>query len=137
MAKAKKRATHVLIVDDDPALRELLRLLLKGEGYAVAEAADGQRALDALRGAKTHMVVLLDLRMPRLGGDAVLETVEAEDHELSEHAYVLVTANSSGITPTFAALLRRLAVPVVAKPFEVKKLLRTVEQAAGRLPEAS
>lgn len=137
MAKDKKRAAHILIVDDDQALRELLRLLLRREGYAVAEADDGERALEILRGATARMVVLLDLRMPRLGGDAVLETVEAEDHALSEHAYVLVTANSLGITPRFAALLQRLAVPVVAKPFEVKKLLRTVEQAAARLPAAS
>lgn len=137
MAKGKQRTVRVLIVDDDPALREMLRLLLKTEGYAVAEAPDGQRALDMLRHAKSHMVVLLDLRMPRLGGDAVLQAVVAEDHELSEHVYVLVTANAPSITAPVAALLQQLAVPVISKPFEIKKLLRAVEQAAARLPEAS
>ena len=57
--------------------------------------------------------------------------VVAEDQALSERDAVLVTANAPGTTPPFAAMPQQLAVPVVANPFEMKTLLRTVEQAVA------
>lgn len=131
------KAAHVLIVDDDPTLRTLLLLILGEEGYTVAEAADGLAALEILRTAPQRMVVLLDLRMPKMGGDGVLMAVEVENQGLAEHVYVLVTANSSMIEPPLHALLQRLAVPIIAKPFEADKLLTAVREAVLRLPRAS
>lgn len=57
----------VLVVDDDPRSRELLRLLLGAEGYRVATAADGLAALEALRAAPPR-VVLMDMIMPGMDG---------------------------------------------------------------------
>ena len=51
---------QVLIVDDDQALRELLREILEEEGYQVREAADGDTALDLLQHSAERWVVLLD-----------------------------------------------------------------------------
>lgn len=132
-----KNAVHVLIVDDDPTLRTLLLLILGEEGYMVAEAPDGLHALEILRAAPQGMVVLLDLRMPKLGGDGVLLAVETEDRGLSGHVYLLVTANSAMIDPTLHARLQRLAVPIIPKPFEADMLLAAVREAALRLPRAS
>jgi CheY-like chemotaxis protein len=123
----------VLVVDDDAAIRETLRLVLEDAGYTVEEAGDGLAALHLLRAARKPMVVLLDLMMPGLDGAGLLGTV-AGDHRLAERfAYVLVTANNKTLPLAFANLLRNLDVQVVTKPFDVDQLLSIVDQAAKRL----
>src|SRR5262249_60832990 len=57
----------ILVVDDDPSIRELLRQDLEAEGYAVREARDGAEALAAMRAARPGLV-LLDIMMPGLNG---------------------------------------------------------------------
>jgi two-component system response regulator MprA len=58
----------VLIVEDDPALRELYADVLRDEGWLVQEAGDGLEALDLLAVGTPPCVVVLDLRMPRMDG---------------------------------------------------------------------
>lgn len=69
-------APRILVADDDAQMRKLVRLILKREGFAVEEAADG---LDALEVMDTHPVdlLILDLDMPRLDGLGVLEELRA------------------------------------------------------------
>jgi DNA-binding NtrC family response regulator len=136
ISMGRKQLADVLIVDDDVSLRQLLRMMLQEDGYAVQEAGDGQKALEILRAAPVRMVVLLDLWMPRLGGDGVLQAVEASNDHLAQHAYILVTANTFAITPTIAGRLERLSVPVIAKPFDADDLMFAVRQAADRLVQA-
>jgi CheY-like chemotaxis protein len=57
-----------LVVDDDRLTRELLSLLLQGEGYEVRKAADGQEALDQLQRGPVPDCIVLDLWMPRMNG---------------------------------------------------------------------
>jgi DNA-binding response OmpR family regulator len=57
----------ILIVDDDPHLRELARVFLRHEGFTVSEAADGVEALAALERLKVEMVIL-DIMMPKMDG---------------------------------------------------------------------
>jgi len=59
---------HILVVDDDEALRELLKLLLTAEGYRVGGAANGREALGYLRQTKPPSLILLDLSMPVMNG---------------------------------------------------------------------
>ena len=59
---------RILVVDDDASVREALRELLSGEGYAVVTADDGQDALDRLGTMEPPCLILLDLRMPRVDG---------------------------------------------------------------------
>jgi DNA-binding NtrC family response regulator len=71
---AREAGCRVLVADDHPALRGAIRDALESEGYAVDEAADGRRALDALR-ADAHRVAVTDVRMPGLNGLELLEQV--------------------------------------------------------------
>jgi CheY-like chemotaxis protein len=127
-------AHHVLVVDDDPDIRWVLRTLLTEAGYTVAEAPDGAAALDHLRTCSHCMVVLLDLQMPGVSGAHVIEAVAMDADLASRHAYLLLTANARTLPLAFVNLLTKLAVPVLAKPFEAVELLVRVAEAAARLP---
>jgi DNA-binding response OmpR family regulator len=70
-------AGNVLVVDDEPVVRDVLSRYLTREGYAVMEAADGEEALASIRTAPPHVVVL-DLMLPRLSGLDVLKLVRLE-----------------------------------------------------------
>jgi len=58
----------VLVVDDNPEIRSSFKELLEGEGYRVAEVADGREALDYLRSQERPKLILLDLMMPVMDG---------------------------------------------------------------------
>ena len=57
----------ILVVDDDPNIRELIRLILKKEGFDVLDAEDGKDALEKLENSKTDLIVL-DIMMPNMDG---------------------------------------------------------------------
>ncbi|MGA8270064.1 MAG: response regulator [Candidatus Sulfotelmatobacter sp.] len=64
----------VLIAEDNPVNRELLRELLEGRGYGVDEACDGVEALEMLKRARPD-ILLLDLGMPKLDGYSVVQKI--------------------------------------------------------------
>ena len=128
---------HVLVVDDDRAIRETLRMALEDEGYAVLEAADGLVALELLRSHVVPMVVLLDLRMPRLDGVEVLREVAGSAELSGRNAYALVTANGHTLDTSADRVLTHLGAPVIAKPFDLDDLLEMVERMARRLARRS
>ena len=70
-------AISVLIVEDDPNIRELLQMYLEKDGYAVTLATDGGQGLDKFRSIKPDLV-LLDVMMPVMDGWAVCKAIRAE-----------------------------------------------------------
>jgi CheY-like chemotaxis protein len=125
---------HVLVVDDDKATRDMLRLLLEDAGHTVLEAIDGEGALAALRAANQGLVVLLDYRMPRMSGLDVLRVVARDAALARRHAYMLVTVSPRLCQEHLKALAGLLQVPLVAKPFKMDVLLEAIDQAAATLP---
>ena len=69
----------ILIADDEPEIRDLLRLYLENEQYEVMEAEDGQQALDLLRSRKPDLCVL-DIMMPKMDGYHVLQELRKESN---------------------------------------------------------
>lgn len=128
---------HVLVVDDEPGQREMLRLLLEDAGHDVREAATGEAALQLLRTAPDRMVVLLDQKMPGLGGDEVLAIVAADPTLATRHAYILLTASPQKLLNRPPLMLGTLTVPLVEKPFDVDMLLAVVAEAATRITASS
>jgi len=67
--------THVLVVEDEDDLRTALVELLSIWGYRVSTATDGREALDRVRAGRDPLVMLLDLQMPVMTGDELLDEV--------------------------------------------------------------
>jgi len=80
---------HVLIIDDDPATRDLLARFLARDGFQVVTAPDGRSGLDQARTLRPR-VILLDVTMPRMDGWSVLRTLRA-DPELGDTPIIMVT----------------------------------------------
>ena len=123
----------VLIVDDDEAIRESLRLVLEDAGYPTREAEDGESALVCLREAGPGKVVLLDLIMPGMDGEELLRMIPGDADLSRRHAYILMTAAHQRLTPRMTSMLKRVFAPVLEKPFDLDALLDLVAQAASRI----
>ena len=82
----------ILIADDEPEIRNLLRLYLENENYHVIEAEDGQRALDLLR-AEQPALCILDIMMPKIDGYHVLQQIRKE----SNIPVIILSAKDAGI----------------------------------------
>jgi CheY-like chemotaxis protein len=116
-------ATHtVLVVDDEPAIRQLLNDLLSAEGHAVLSATDGRNALDQLHSGARPCLILLDLMMPLLDGWQTAEQLR-RDPELRTIPFAVIAAN-----PRYEADAYRMgAAAWLGKPLEISALLETVE----------
>ena len=115
----------VLVVDDDADVRASVTDALLHEGYEVAEAEDGERALDEII-RRPPDVILLDLRMPRWSGRDFLDALR---HALPAPArpYPIVVVTASADT---ARTARELGIHhLVHKPFALKDLLGKIQQA--------
>lgn len=82
----------LLIIDDEPHIRQMMRLTLEAAGYQVDEAADGQAGLDRFGDGTTYDAVLLDQRMPGLDG---LDTLQRIKKRAPTACVVMVTAYAS------------------------------------------
>jgi DNA-binding response OmpR family regulator len=71
-------AFHILVVDDDPDVRDVLTRFLRRRGYVVENAADGEEALAAVRAHDPDLMVL-DVYLPKLSGLEVLHAIQGED----------------------------------------------------------
>ncbi len=130
---AKRIPPAVLVVDDDLAIRETLRLALEDSQYSVLEATDGQEALDLLRASETSLVVLLDQFMPVLDGLSVLADVITDSRLRDLHGYLIMTASPQSLPPTLNTLDERLLLQTLAKPFDIDDLLNAVRAMSDRV----
>ncbi|MEB3264912.1 MAG: response regulator [Synechococcus sp.] len=89
-AARPRRSGHLLVVDDQPLNRELLRDRLQREGYSVAMAEDGLQALEKVRRSSFDLI-LLDVMMPGLDGYSVLQRLKQEE-ELRDIPVIMISA---------------------------------------------
>lgn len=124
----------VLIVDDDAAIRQSLEVALHDAGYALVEVGDGEDALDVLRATPYHAVVLLDLWMPGMNGQSVLDTIENDPVLANRHAWIVMSADHGAIRRIPAKQRADLKLTLIEKPFDMDELLAKVAAQADRLP---
>jgi two-component system response regulator MtrA len=106
---------RVLVVDDDPALAEMLTIVLRGDGFDTAVVRDGARAIDAFR--ETHPdLILLDLMLPGVSGLDVCKQIRIE----SGVPIIMLTAKTDTVDVVLG--LESGADDYVMKPFKPKEL---------------
>ena len=121
-----KRQT-ILLVDDDPSVREVLGRVLAAEGYVVLAAANGEEALEVAVSNKIHLV-LLDLNMPGQGGWETCVKLTAHD---PLRPVIIVTAQPNQLFMSAGAG----ASALLEKPFDYLQMLRIVRTVLSESPQ--
>lgn len=120
---AQRPPCHVLVVEDDDAVREVLTDLLDASGYAVNRAANGREALDQLRSGLLPCLILLDLMMP------VMDGFEFREQQLSNPRWAAIpVVVLTALIDAARAAATLGAVTVIAKPFNIGELLAIAQQ---------
>ncbi len=122
-------AGRILVVDDDPQIRRVMRMTLVAQGYEVADAHSGDDALAALRRDRFDLV-LLDINMPGTGGLETCRLIRAT----SSVAIIMLTVRDTEADKVEA--LDAGADDYVTKPFRAQELLARIRAALRRVPEA-
>jgi two-component system, OmpR family, KDP operon response regulator KdpE len=120
---------RLLVVDDEPQIRRVMRATLTAQGYFIDDARTGEEALDKLREEK-YDLVLLDMNMPGMGGMATCRAIR----EGMDIAIIVLTVRNTEKDKVEA--LDAGADDYVIKPFSMPELLARIRAALRRLPQA-
>jgi CheY-like chemotaxis protein len=122
------KTTDILVIEDDPIMREALSDWLRAAGYSVRTAADGSAGLADVKLAVPALVVT-DIHMPGASGDAIILQLKRD------HPQIAVIAISgmfnSGLGLDAGAALALGAARALAKPFKRTEFLRAVTELLG------
>jgi DNA-binding response OmpR family regulator len=121
----------ILVVDDDDAIRALLRTVLRRRGFQVDTARNGVDALEQI-GARRYALVVLDLMMPRLSGYEVVAQLAGQSVMTRPRVLVLTAAGFEPLKITVPDLV----VGTMQKPFDIDLLLDTVTGCLEAIPAA-
>lgn len=113
--------TKILVVDDDPHIRELLKLFLHGEGFDIFEASDGLQALAMLESIKADLVIL-DIMMPNMDGWQLCRELREHDSDLP-----LLMLTAKGETMQKVKGFELGTDDYMVKPFEPQELVVRVK----------
>ncbi len=123
--RASIKPHKVLVVDDDPAIRNMMVDILDFEGYAIQIARNGREALEKLRGDESYLV-FLDLMMPIVDGREVCRQLNADPQLRNRHIIVLMSAMDN--LDQTVSLNVDVTMP---KPFVVDDVIRTLQPYMG------
>ncbi len=114
----------MLVVDDEPNMRKVLKAMLVQDGYEVQDARDGEAALSVLE--ENHIdIIITDLKMPRMDGMELLRRV------MEKFTVPVIMITAHGTVDTAVEALKIGAFDYITKPFDRKELLQIVGKAAA------
>ncbi|MGB2930241.1 MAG: response regulator, partial [Desulfobacterales bacterium] len=118
-----KNMPHILVVDDELSMRELLEVLLSKEGYKVSFAENGHNAVSMIK--KTYFDLLLcDIRLGDITGLDVLKAAKAQNPDA-----VVIMISAYATTETAVEAMNQGAYDFVPKPFDNEELKQTIKNA--------
>ncbi len=133
---AERRGTAtalILLVDDEPEVRELGEAVLQSHGFTVLTAADGEEAVAVARRDRHRIgLVLMDLTMPGIGGDGALEVFRSELPQIP-----VIVCSGFGEEAARKRLGDKAVAGFLRKPYSVRQLLEAVDRALGDEPDGS
>jgi two-component system response regulator GlrR len=121
---AGRELTHVLLVDDEPAICKALSTAIARAGFRVSTATSGQDAIAIVRAERVDVLVT-DLRIPDMRGDAMFELAAATQ----PHLRTRTLFTTGDITERAQELIEACNCPFLRKPFDLKELLDWVRNA--------
>ncbi len=121
-------AGKILVIDDDPQIRRVMRSTLTAHGYQVNDARSGEEGLEELRDG-SYDLVLLDMNMPGMGGMEACRLIRSS----SDIAIIMLTVNNTDRQKVDA--LDAGADDYVTKPFSTPELLARIRASLRRLPQ--
>jgi two-component system, chemotaxis family, chemotaxis protein CheY len=120
-------ARHIMTVDDSKTTRDMATFTLRGAGFQVSEAEDGQKALQVLK-TLTVDLVITDLNMPKLDGVGLIRALRADPKHRSVPILMLTTESD----PAKKAAGRGAgATGWLVKPFNPEKLVELIHRVCG------
>jgi CheY-like chemotaxis protein len=111
----------VLVVDDDPIIRDMMVDMLEFEGYSLRVARNGSEALKTLRGDEDYLV-FLDVMMPGMSGKEVIEQLQADPATRQRHKIFLMSALDK-----LEEVTSYKVEGIITKPFVVDDVLRVLD----------
>jgi len=129
-----KLVKHILCIEDEPEMIDLIRLILGRRGFKVSGAAGGKAGLQAVRDELPDLV-LLDLMMPDMDGWEVYQQMKAEE-QTRLIPVIVVTARAQSIDKVLGIHIAKVD-DYIAKPFSPQELLTSVEKVLGQTKPAS
>ncbi len=120
-------AKSILTVDDSGSIRQMVSFTLKGAGYEVVEAVDGQEGLDKARQRSVDLV-LTDQNMPRMDGLTLIKTLRSLPSYRTTPILMLTTESGDAMKMQGRAAG---ATGWLVKPFDPQKLLEVVKKCLG------
>lgn len=114
---------HILIVDDEASMREMLEIMFSAENYIVDVAIDGAQALEKLQ-YQAYDLILTDMRMPEVDGLKLLDQIQ---NSHTETLVILMTAYST--TAQAVEAMKLGAYDYIVKPFDTEDIRLTVKKA--------
>ena len=119
---------HILCIEDEPEMIDLIRLILGRRGFEVDGAAGGKEGLEKIRD-KTPDLVLLDLMMPDMDGWEVYQQMKA-DEKTKDIPVIVVTAKAQSIDKVLGLHIAKVD-DYISKPFSPQDLLNSVDKVFG------
>jgi len=115
---------RILLVDDEPVVRQLVTEVLSAEGHEVETTADGMDALKKIKG-NGYDLILVDMKLPGISGGELYDRIQDMAEKLAERV-IFVTGDVMGADTE--AFLAKTGAPFIAKPFNVKQLKAEVRR---------
>jgi CheY-like chemotaxis protein len=123
-----KSLTRILIVDDDPSTRFVLRLILERAGHEVLEASDGVKALEILSSDPLPDIVTSDLMMPMMSGFELVHRLRSEARTLAVPIVVVTSNPDAALSLASAGLVNA----IVSKPFTAAAFAERIREVASK-----
>ncbi|MFC2050933.1 PAS domain S-box protein [Chloroflexota bacterium] len=121
----RKASENILIVDDEPGIREILSRVFSGMGYRTDSAPDAESALAKLTKKNDYDLCIVDLKLTRISGKRLYEIMKKKHPSLAEKV-MFITGDT--VTPSTQSFLDSTGKPYLTKPFNPKAAAEFVEK---------
>ncbi|MBN1121430.1 MAG: response regulator [Anaerolineae bacterium] len=128
MSEQPDKQRVVVCIEDEPAMIDLVTLILKNRGFEVVGALGGREGLESIQKLKPDLV-LLDLMMPDMNGWDVYQQMKADEY-MQEIPVIVITAKAQNIDKVLGLHIAKVQ-DYITKPFSPAELIKSIERVLG------